>query len=234
MGDLTLIGTGSEWFWTMVSGLVVAVTFVVIYRQLKAQGAANAFKRIETVHGRWGSPELVLARLQVALALRDGTLDADDTRVDAVLNFFELVRDLNRQGYLEDEEIARSFGAFIVVWWRMLEPVIREQASLEGDPEMWIGLQELEGTVRAYDTKRGVDRAFVRTMPLERAPWQRDPARDTTVSNWLVTRLRASSRRSPSTSRDRFLTPKSPLAKADAPTPTLLSLARLPGSMPWR
>ena len=132
MGDLTLIGTGSEWFWTMVSGLVVAVTFIVIFRQLKAQGAANAFQRIETVHGRWGSPELVLARLHVARALRDGTLDADDTRVDAVLNFFELVRDLNRQGYLDDEEIARSFGAFIVVWWRLLEPVIRAQASLEG------------------------------------------------------------------------------------------------------
>ena len=167
MGDLTLIGTGSEWFWTMVSGLVVAVTFVIIYRQLKAQGAANAFQRIETVHARWGSPELVLARLQVARALRDGTLDADDTRVDAVLNFFELVRDLNRQGYLDDEEIARSFGAFVVVWWRLLEPVIRAQASLEGDPEMWIGLQELEATVRTYDSKRGVDRAFVRTMPVK-------------------------------------------------------------------
>ena len=167
MGDLTLIGTGSEWFWTMVSGLVVAITFVVIYRQLKAQGAANAFQRIETVHGRWGSPELILARLQVARSLRDGTLDDDDTRVDAVLNFFELVRDLNRQGYLDDEEIARSFGAFIVVWWRLLEPAVRAQASLEGDPEMWIGLQELATTVRAFDSKRGVDRTFVHTMPVE-------------------------------------------------------------------
>ena len=167
MGDLTLIGSGSEWFWTMVSGLVVAVTFLVIYRQLQAQGAANAFQRIETVHGRWGSPELVLARLQVARALRDGTLDPNDTRVDAVLNFFELVRDLNRQGYLGDEEIARSFGAFVVVWWRLLEPVIRSQASLEGDPEMWVGLRELEATVRAYDSKRGVDREYVLTMPVE-------------------------------------------------------------------
>jgi hypothetical protein len=167
MGDLTLVGTGSEWFWTMVSGLVVAVTFVVIYRQLKAQGAANAFQRIETVHGRWGSPELVLARLQVARALRDGTLDDDDTRVDAVLNFFELVRDLNRQGYLGDEEIARSFGAFIVVWWRLLQPVVQAQASQEGDPEMWIGLQELESNVRVYDSKRGVDRAYVLTTPVE-------------------------------------------------------------------
>src|SRR5262245_31353287 len=167
MGDLTLIGSGSEWFWTMVSGLVVAITFVVIYRQLKAQGAANAFQRIETVHGRWGSPELILARLQVARSLRDGTLDDDDTRVDAVLNFFELVRDLNRQGYLDDEEIARSFGAFVVVWWRLLEPVIRAQASLEGDPDMWLGLRELAAMVQAFDAKRAVDRSYVRSMPIE-------------------------------------------------------------------
>jgi hypothetical protein len=162
LDDLTFIGTGSEWFWTMVSGLVVAVTFIIIYRQLKAQAAANAFQRIETVHRRWASSELVLARLEVALQLRDGTLDvADDTRADTVLSFFELVRDLNRQGYLDDEEIARSFGAAIVVWWRLLEPVIQAQSSLEDDPEMWIGLKELDAMVMRYDRKRGVDRTMV-------------------------------------------------------------------------
>ena len=168
LGDLTFIGTGSEWFWTMVSGLVVAITFVIIYRQLKAQGAANAFQRIETVHRRWASSELVLARLEVALQLRDGTLDvANDTRADAVLGFFELVRDLNRQGYLDDEEIARSFGAAIVVWWRLLEPVIKAQGSLEGDPEMWSGLSELVTIVTRYDRKRGVDRAVLLGWPTE-------------------------------------------------------------------
>ena len=162
LGDLTFIGAGSEWFWTMVSGLVVAVTFIIIYRQLKAQGAANAFQRIETVHRRWASNELVLARLEVALQLRDGTLDvANDTRADAVLSFFELVRDLNRQGYLDDEEIARSFGAAIVVWWRLLEPVIQAQSSLEDDPDMWSGLKELDAMVVRFDRRRGVDRTMI-------------------------------------------------------------------------
>ena len=152
----------------MVSGLVVAVTFIVIYRQLKAQGAANAFQRIETVHGRWVSNELVLARLEVALQLRDGTLDvANDTRADMVLSFFELVRDLNRQGYLEDEEIARSFGAAIVVWGRLLEPVIQAQSSFEGDPDMWSGLRELVTMIRRYDRKRDVDRTVLLAWPME-------------------------------------------------------------------
>ena len=168
LGDLTFIGTGSEWFWTMVSGLVVAVTFIVIYRQLKAQGAANAFQRIETVHRRWASNELVLARLEVALQLRDGTLDlADDTRADTVLGFFELVRDLNRQGYLGDEEIARSFGAAIFVWWRLLEPVIQAHSALENDPDMWTGIKELNAMVTQFDRKRGVDRSAILTWSNE-------------------------------------------------------------------
>jgi hypothetical protein len=32
-----LIGPGSEWFWTAVSGAVLAVTFLAIYRQLRLQ-----------------------------------------------------------------------------------------------------------------------------------------------------------------------------------------------------
>ena len=34
---LALIGPGSEWFWTAVSGLVLAITFIAIYRQLRLQ-----------------------------------------------------------------------------------------------------------------------------------------------------------------------------------------------------
>ena len=36
-----------------------------------------------------------------------------------------------------------------------------------GDREMWIGLQELEALVRSFDSKRGVDREIVLTMPIE-------------------------------------------------------------------
>jgi hypothetical protein len=34
---MALIGPGSEWFWTAVTGVVLAVTFLAIYRQLRAQ-----------------------------------------------------------------------------------------------------------------------------------------------------------------------------------------------------
>jgi hypothetical protein len=34
---MTFIGPGSEWFWTAVSGLMLAVTFIAIYRQFRLQ-----------------------------------------------------------------------------------------------------------------------------------------------------------------------------------------------------
>ena len=155
LGDLTLIGAGSlsgsgpwsaAWSWPSRSSSSTAGT----------QGPGRG-ERVPADRDR--PPPLgvdpVLLRLEVALQLRDGTLDvADDTRPDAVLGFFGLVRDLNRQGYLDDEEIARSFGAAIVVWWRLLEPVVQAQSALEGDPEMWSGLlTELQAVVAGATTK---------------------------------------------------------------------------------
>jgi hypothetical protein len=165
---LVLVGIGSEWFWTMVSGVVVAVTFLIIYRQLRAQGAANALQRMETVTGRWSSPEMVLARLEVALALRDGTLDMhDDTRVDSILVFFELVRGLHRQGYLGDEELSIEFGTSALVWWRILRPVVDVHRADEGDRTLWGGIEELVASVTRWDAKRHIDRTTILAMPVE-------------------------------------------------------------------
>jgi len=165
---LVLIGSGSEWFWSMVSGVVVAVTFILIYRQVRAQGAANALQRIETVHGRWSSTEMVLARLEVALALRDGSLDpTDDTRIDTILNFVDLLRGLHREGYLGDEEVARMFGGPLVAWWRLLEPAIVQARTAEGDQTLWNGIDDLVEVIRRWEAKHGTGNTMIWTAPVE-------------------------------------------------------------------
>jgi hypothetical protein len=165
---LVLIGSGSEWFWSMISGVVVAVTFILIYRQLRAQGAANALQRIETVHGRWSSTEMVLARLRVAIALRDGTLDpTDDTNIDTILNFFELLRGLHREGYLGDEEVARMFGGPLIAWARLLESAIAEVRAAEGEQQLWDGIDDLVAVVKRWEAKHGVGNTMIWTAPVE-------------------------------------------------------------------
>ena len=165
---LVLIGSGSEWFWSMVSGVVVAVTFILIYRQVRAQGAANALQRLETGHGRWSSTEMVLARLEVALALRDGTLDpTDDTRIDTILNFVDLLRGLHREGYLGDEEVARMFGGPLVAWRRLLEPAIVQARAAEGDQTLWTGIDELVEVIGRWEAKHGAGNTMIWTAPVE-------------------------------------------------------------------
>lgn len=60
---MALIGPGSEWFWTAVSWIILAVTFIAIYRQLRAQNAANALQRMEALQGTWTSERMIHARL---------------------------------------------------------------------------------------------------------------------------------------------------------------------------
>jgi hypothetical protein len=161
LDDLVLVGPGSEWFWTAVSGIVLGITFLLIYRQLRAQAAANALQRIETVHSQWRSKELILARLEVALALRDGTLDmTNDTRIDVIADFFELVGNLRDQHYLGDAEIERSYGASIEIWWQLLAPGIRELRLTERDPGLWDGLEDLATMIGRFQARRGVNRVW--------------------------------------------------------------------------
>lgn len=166
LDNFVLIGPGSEWFWTAVSGIVLAVTFLAIYRQLRTQGAANALLRIEAVHNRWSSKELTLARLEVALALRDGTLDlTNDQRVNAVVDFFLLLDGLRLQRYLGMTEITEYYGASIYVWWRLLGDQIPELRAAEGDPMLWVGFDHLAEATSRHEHKIGIHREGVEAMP---------------------------------------------------------------------
>jgi hypothetical protein len=90
----------------------------------------------------------------------------DDTRVDSILNYFELVRGLHRQGYLDGEELVQS-GASVVVWSRLLRPVIDVHRADEGDATLWGGIEELVAAVKRWDTKHGVDRTVIWSTPVE-------------------------------------------------------------------
>ena len=58
---LVFIGPGSEWFWTAVSGLVLSVTFLAIWRQLRVQASANAFAQVAAFDAELNSERLVWA-----------------------------------------------------------------------------------------------------------------------------------------------------------------------------
>lgn len=46
---MALIRPGSEWFWTALTGLILAITFVAIYRQLTIARSATAVEQLTFV-----------------------------------------------------------------------------------------------------------------------------------------------------------------------------------------
>ena len=69
---LALIGPGSEWFWAMLTMLMLTITFVAIYRQLRAQVTANALQKMQFLLDRYQSDRMTHFRLSAALDIKYG------------------------------------------------------------------------------------------------------------------------------------------------------------------
>jgi hypothetical protein len=72
LDDFVILGPGSEWFWTMVSGVVLAVTFYAIYRQLSLQRGAAAIEQVRALSREWNDERMTRARLDALTGIRDG------------------------------------------------------------------------------------------------------------------------------------------------------------------
>jgi len=74
---LVFIGTGSEWFWTALSGIILVVTFIAIYRQLRMQAHASAIEQLDSFEREASSEQMNRYMVDVLVALRDGTDPSD-------------------------------------------------------------------------------------------------------------------------------------------------------------
>lgn len=130
-----IFGLGSEWFWSMAQFVVVVVTLGGIYRQLRAQGAANALHRIESLQGRYTSERMEYTKLALALDLKCEAM-SNRTRALAspLLNFFVDLGNLHEEGYISLVEIDQNWGRPILVWSALLTPVVERQRVIEGRP----------------------------------------------------------------------------------------------------
>ena len=78
---MALIGTGSEWFWTALTGIVLAVTFLAIYRQLTTARNAAAYEQLDAFERVLASERMLRFELTVLVAVREGV---DPTHLDGL------------------------------------------------------------------------------------------------------------------------------------------------------
>ena len=154
---MTFIGPGSEWFWTALSGVVLAVTFVAIYRQLRIARDASVFEHLEASQREWTSERNLRYQLNILVALRDGVELAALPRaaVTALGNFWEKHALLARRGHLDPELLAQEYGNVCQVWWAIIAPTARKFRAEDGDPSIFEDFEWLAAFMAETDRRAG-------------------------------------------------------------------------------
>ncbi len=136
---MAFIGPGSEWLWTAVSGIVLALTFIAIYRQLRTQRDAAAIEQLKALDREWlGSERMARMRVAALRAIRDGTDPTDiPPRVLDIIEFWEAVSHLVRSGHLSAHLVNDQRSQSIRMWWGWIAPIVNAERQRREAP--WIG-----------------------------------------------------------------------------------------------
>ena len=139
---VTFVGAGSEWFWAAVSGLVLAVTFIAIYRQLRLQ---RLQMRENTKVLRSQAHYNALTLLQ-----RPWELLIEDVGLSVIVN----------SGYANPEALSETewarFSAYTFMQFNGWEYCYYQYRDGSIPKELWVGT---DNTLRAWiETKPGLAR----------------------------------------------------------------------------
>ena len=167
---MAFIGPGSEWFWTALSGIVLVVTFLAIWRQLSMARSAGAREEQISLFQDWESERQMRYRLEILLALRDG---ADlghlpEGSAAGLLNWCEEVATLARNGDLDRKALYLGYGLMYQAWWAILAPYVREKRAEQDNPGQYADNEWLAGYMADMDRKAGVPTVDVASLgPLD-------------------------------------------------------------------
>jgi hypothetical protein len=153
-GPMVFIGSGSEWFWSMAQFVVVAVTLLGIYYQLRLQRAANAFDQLNRIGEQWEAEQMLRARLVVARAVTTDN-DVPHGAFNLVGNYWENVASLVRQGHVNERVVAETYGATGAIWWTALEVSTLKFREARLDPTILENFEWLAGRFSADGAKAG-------------------------------------------------------------------------------
>jgi hypothetical protein len=152
---LALIGRGSEWFWTALSGLILAVTFIAIYRQMRLQRAATLFDQLATIEREWAGETFVRENLQFLLDMRDAKAASGLPRSAAPIgNWFERLGYLAGRGDLRLDDVWHVMRRTVAFYWAIFAPYVAASRAEYGTSALFEWFERLEMDLRAVDRKR--------------------------------------------------------------------------------
>jgi hypothetical protein len=171
---MAFIGPGSEWFWTAISGLVLAITFFAIYRQLRLQRDSSAIEQVAEMERVWTSERMVRSKLAVLLAIDAGTapVDIPDKAATHIGDFWERMGYLTRTGHMNRQFVHDQWGGVAPRWWARLLPSTLGWRERDREPRIWSEFEWLARMMADMDKKAGVATAvdpesLARQLPID-------------------------------------------------------------------
>lgn len=154
-GGMTFFGPGSEWFWSMLQLVVVAISLIGLYRQLRLQSSASAFEQLRAIIQEWGSERMLRCRVELLRALRDGTDLAKLPRGVGVvmLDYWETVGLLVRNQHVSRRLVWDQIGNVCEVWWVTLRSGIMVVREEDGDATIGENFEWLSGVMADLDRR---------------------------------------------------------------------------------
>lgn len=133
-GGLVLVGPESEWFWTAFSGILVGISLLAVFRQLRLQTSQKMRDDIANLEAEYNSERFLRYRLQLATARRDGLAPEQmpDAACRSIVNFWDEVGEFARARHIDRKMTASMMGGAAVSGWFHLEPWIRHQGMASG------------------------------------------------------------------------------------------------------
>ena len=162
LDNITILGPGSEWFWSMAQFLVVAITLIGIYRQVKLQASSAAIQQMEAITREWRSEASLRQTLAIELAVRDGASlqDIPFGAASSIGDFWEGIGYLVRKQHIDFELFNDNLGASLLWWWKMLEPWTQKVRIEAGLPEALADFEWLAGRVEERARRSGDSTVF--------------------------------------------------------------------------
>jgi hypothetical protein len=125
---MSLIGPGSEWLWTALTGLVLTLTFVAIYRQLRIMRTQGAIEQMDAFKREAYGEAMERYVLEVMVALRDheDPTDVPEAAVLGVGDFWGNFATLVRAGHRDAALLWRSDSATPQIIWCWIAPFVHK------------------------------------------------------------------------------------------------------------
>lgn len=118
-------GQGSEWFWAFLQTLILLISLLAIFRQLRLQHKANITAVLERLSTVWESQDMSQSRL-VLLRAKQSQSFSINRKQEGVIKFLEELGIYVRTGIIPGALAWEFFSYEVERYWPVAEPFIQK------------------------------------------------------------------------------------------------------------